>query len=72
MVWKIGRYAKALKTAATLGRRTLKETCDSLKENGVWNFHTNQELIHWYREGDTISEIRKRRLRMSEDLERIP
>ena len=55
-----------------MGRRTLKEICDSLKENGVRNFRTKQELIHMYREADIISEIRKRRLRKLGQLERIP
>lgn len=61
-----------MKTAATLRKRTPKETSDTLKENGVWNFRKNQELIHWYREADTISEIRERRLRRLGHLERMP
>jgi len=61
-----------LKTAATLGRRILKEKCDSLKEYGIWNFRTNQELTPMYREVDTFSEIRKRILRRLGHLDRMP
>jgi hypothetical protein len=61
-----------LKIAATLERKTLKEICDSLKENRVWHFRTNQELIRLYSEADIISEIRKGRLRRLGHLQKMP
>jgi len=42
------------------------------KQNGVWQIHTNQELLNMCREPDIISEIRKGRLRWLGHVERLP
>jgi hypothetical protein len=44
-------------------RRILRKICGPVKENGVWRIRTNQGLVDLHREPNTISEIRKGRLR---------
>jgi hypothetical protein len=47
-------------------RKILKRIFGPVKENGPWRISTNQELMNLYKETDTISEIRKGRLRHME------
>jgi hypothetical protein len=49
-----------------MGEESVEKIYGPVYDNGIWRIRTNNELMALYQELDTVSEIKKARLRCSE------
>jgi hypothetical protein len=57
--------------SSNMGEESVEENIGPVSDNGIWRIRTHKELITLYQELDTVTEIKKARLRWMGHVERM-